>query len=435
MRTLVICGVPHAADGSGYYRMWQPLKHLHDRSQHIVMCPPPGQQFAPSGEHADQVDLLVMQRPAGKNGVLMLENLVGHRARLVYEVDDDMLQVDPSGLPHLYDERARESIRRCIRLSDLITVSTDVLAEQIRPINPNVAVLPNHIHEDMLTLVRPKRDRLTVGWAGGYSHLPDMMTVLDPLRDVLDSHPDVDMHFAGFDYTHALAPFRGTDPSSVNAGLRRQCRWSTWEVDVWRHYTRIDFDIGIAPLAPIPFNDSKSNLKALEYAALGIPTIAADLPPYQGFVVDGVTGFLVRTEDEWRARLRDLINDGAMREEMGKKARDVAAGWTIQDGWRKWSDAYERVADMGEQMINPEAVEKDGKKIADKHSLANSDDALVRENEGAFVPTGDPGTMDAEPAYADQPKPGDGRHDTADGMQKDAATGSASTAGKSSAKK
>jgi glycosyltransferase involved in cell wall biosynthesis len=346
-RTLVICGVPHAPDGSGYYRMWQPLKHLHDNSPHIVMCPPPGQQFAPTAEHASQVDMLVMQRPAGKNGVRMLENLLGH-TKIVYEVDDDMLQVDPAGLPHLYDERARESIRRCMRLCDLITVSTEPLAEQIRPINPNVVVLPNHIHEDVLTLVRPKRDRLTIGWAGGHSHLPDMVTVIDPLRAVLDAHPAVDMHFAGFDYTAAVAPHRGTDPASVDAQLRRQCRWSAWEVDVWRHYTRIDFDIGIAPLAPIPFNECKSFLKALEYGALGIPTVAADLPPYRGFVIDGVTGFLVRSEDEWRARLTDLIADRAMREEMGAKAREHAAGWTIQQGWRKWADAYEALTEGGE---------------------------------------------------------------------------------------
>ncbi|WP_239404648.1 glycosyltransferase [Frankia sp. Cj3] len=323
-----ICGIPHAPDGSGYYRFYLPYERLVEESDHIVMLPPPGQQFVPTPEQASQVDVLAMQRPAGRAGVRNLEGLVG-RTALVYETDDDMLQVAPAGLPHLYDERMRESIRRCIRLCDMVTVSTEPLADQVRPLNANVVVIPNHIDAGVLEMRRPRRDRLTIGWAGGHSHLPDMVTVADPLRRVLEAHPDVDMHFAGFDYSPLV---------------KRQCRWSTWEPDVWAHYKRIDFDIGIAPLAPIPFNDSKSHLKALEYGALGIPVIAADLPPYREFVIDGVTGYLVRTEAEWEARLTELIHDEAARAEMGAKGREVAERYTIQNGWRLWNDAYEAVA-------------------------------------------------------------------------------------------
>jgi glycosyltransferase involved in cell wall biosynthesis len=60
-------------------------------------------------------------------------------------------------------------------------------------------------------------------------------------------------------------------------------------------------------------------------------------------VVDSVTGFLVRTEAEWRARLNDLVNDEAMRVEMGEKGREIARQWTIQTGWKLWRDAYEGV--------------------------------------------------------------------------------------------
>ena len=41
--------------------------------------------------------------------------------------------------------------------------------------------------------------------------------------------------------------------------------------------------------------------------------------------------------------LSDLINDEAIRTEMGAKGREVAQGWTIQQGWRLWRDAYEDV--------------------------------------------------------------------------------------------
>jgi glycosyltransferase involved in cell wall biosynthesis len=106
------------------------------------------------------------------------------------------------------------------------------------------------------------------------------------------------------------------------------------------YYQAIDFDIGLAPLIPSMFNRSKSHIKALEYAALGIPVIASDEPPYRDFVIDGVTGFLVRREHEWGQRLRDLVNDDAMRESMGVKAREHAAQFSIEKGWRLWEQAY-----------------------------------------------------------------------------------------------
>jgi hypothetical protein len=56
--------------------------------------------------------------------------------------------------------------------------------------------------------------------------------------------------------------------------------------------------------------------------------------------VDGVTGWLVRHEHEWGKRLYELANDAAMREQMGAAAKERARGWVIQDGWKRWADAY-----------------------------------------------------------------------------------------------
>ncbi len=150
----------------------------------------------------------------------------------------------------------------------------------------------------------------------------------DPLREVI-AETGVDMHWIGWDF--------GSTIGDVG-------RFTPWRANVWEYYANIDFDIGVIPLSGHPFNESKSHIKALEYAALGIPTIASDSAPSRDFVQDGVTGYLCRTQDEWRARLRELVNDADARDEMGAAARKVAAGWTIQDGWRHWNDAYEEVA-------------------------------------------------------------------------------------------
>jgi glycosyltransferase involved in cell wall biosynthesis len=336
MRTLRIGGIAHAPDGSGYYRFYLPFKHLGANSHHIVGMAPPGQQPPLGPEEAKSIDVLALQRPAGRTGVWQLEQIVGH-TKLVYETDDDMLQVVPSGLPHLADEQMRESIRRCLRLCDMVTVSTPYLAEQIRPYNPEVRVLPNFVKAGLLELPRKRRERLTVGWAGGTSHLVDMVTISDSLRRVLEAHPDVDMHFMGFDFSPELTR------AKLDSQLARQCRWSTWQPDVGEYYKQIDFDIAIAPLADHPFNYSKSHIRALEMAARGIPVVAADVLPYREFVQDGKTGYLYSTEAEFAKRLEELIHDQAARDELGAAAKEQARRHTIEGNWQLWQDAYEEV--------------------------------------------------------------------------------------------
>jgi len=326
-RPLSILGYPHNSDGSGYYRFYLPYKHLARGCAHAVMLPEPGTKFTPDDDQVRAIDCIVGQRIMGADGVRLWDHWAP-RVKLVYETDDDILRPDTSsGLSHLIDVGIQDTIRHCLRISDMVTTSTEVLAEQLRQHNPNVVVLPNFVHGDVLYIDRKKNERVTIGWAGGMSHLVDWVEPADAIRDVLTD--DVDFHFLGVDYAPLLR--------------HPHTRYTPWRIDVWEYYRNIDFDIGLAPLADTPFNSCKSHIKALEYMALGIPVIASDVPAYNEMVVDGVTGYLVSSPDQWRARLHELICDEAMRDEMGAKGREVAAEWTIQRGWKHWLKAYEEV--------------------------------------------------------------------------------------------
>lgn len=250
--------------------------------------------------------------------------------RRVYELDDDPFNLEHTNPAHFdYNKgNSQDSLRFCIQSADLVTTSVEPLAERMRKLNPNVAVCKNRIDESLLTLERPRREKLTIGWAGGPSHFEDMKEAAYGLRRNLDWHPDVQAHFIGAD---------------MRKIVRRDARFTKWIKSTDDYYTHIDFDIGIAPLRPGVFTDAKSAIKVMEYGALGIPCVASAVTPYNDYVIDGVTGFLVKGPKEWSARLRDLINDEAMRDEMGKKAREVAAQHTIQNGWKDWALAYESI--------------------------------------------------------------------------------------------
>jgi glycosyltransferase involved in cell wall biosynthesis len=177
---------------------------------------------------------------------------------------------------------------------------------------------------------------VTVGYQGGKSHLVDMCAIQDELAGVLDANPDVDLHMIGEDFT-PLAWVR-------RPWLEERCRFTRWSDDVGDYYRAVDFDIAIAPLADRPFNRAKSHLKALEAAARGIPVIAQDMEPYREFVKDGVTGYLVRTGEEWTKRLTELIHDEQARDELGGNARELARAHTIQGNWHLFEKAYEEAA-------------------------------------------------------------------------------------------
>lgn len=312
----------HDGAACGYYRITLPFDVLTAKGHDIGM----------SYGWADQArdyPIIVGQRVSKVDAVAIWRRLRPTH-KLVYETDDDLWSVDPLNFSahRAHNPAMLDAAEQTIRVSHMVTVSTEPLAEVLRRHHDNVVVLPNHIDGRLLDLERPRRDKVTVGWAGGDSHLRDLTAIAPYLKRFLARNPGVEFHNVGTDFTTLLRiPGRNTG----------------WSADIWGYYRNIDFDIGIAPLAPTVFNRSKSAIKALEYAALGIPVVASDSEPYRPFVLDGVTGFLVRRDHEWEQRLRDLAHDEAMRTEMGAKAKQHAADWTIQNGWRRWENAYRQL--------------------------------------------------------------------------------------------
>ncbi len=311
----------HDDSGCGDWRIKRPLgelaKHGHDVRIECGWT-----------EEARGYPIIVGQR-MDKHDALPIWRRLKITSRLVYEIDDDVFTVDPvNAMAHrVYSKPVpQDTVIHAAQVADLVTVTTEPLADVMRVHNPNVAVLPNCVPAEIFDLQRPRRDRLVVGWSGGASHAADMHMVAGQVRRFLRHHPNVELHLLGTDYSETIG---------------HPARFTRWIKDPMTYYRAFDFDIGLAPLTGTVFDTSKSHAKALEYSALGIPVLASDVPAYRDFVIDGVTGYLIRREHEWYKRLRELANDEAMRTEMGAKAREHARNWDISRGWKLWEQAYE----------------------------------------------------------------------------------------------
>jgi len=247
--------------------------------------------------------------------------------RMVFDIDDDFF----SAPEHFQTSRPafRAPLESLIRASHVVTVTTSVLAERLSPLSSNVYVVPNRVPSWLTECNHPQAPGLTVGWAGGESHEWDWVGVAPQLGRFLTQHPDVGFHAMGhWDW----------DAVDTSDWPLSRVRRSGWSPDVEVYYRSIDFDIGVAPLAPEPFNQAKSAIKALEYAALGIPVVASACGPYVDFVKHRETGFLVdlARDRNWVKFLHALAAHADLRAEMGTNARRQATDHTIEENLESW---------------------------------------------------------------------------------------------------
>lgn len=329
-RPLVIGGWLAGQDGVGYYRMKLPLDELERRGHAVEYRGVLGFRSGKRPEH----HVLVGQRVSNESTSRHWQSAAGD-VRRVFELDDDLLNIDPTSekARAFYDAPdVRARFLANIRSADAVTTSTEYLARVVRTeygVTAPVHVLPNCLDPAVLEL--PSVDQagpVTVGWAGSDTHRGDFEAVRKPLKRWFARHPEVGFQTMGVPYGFLVdrpAPAKPWVP--------------VWD-DPLAYMRELDWQIGLAPLANTQFNRCKSALKALEYAARGIVVVASDVEPYRGFVQHGVTGFLVQHDREWADCLDALTTDGDLRTRMAAAAREQAAEWTIDLHAHLWERAY-----------------------------------------------------------------------------------------------
>ena len=283
------------------------------------------------GQPPDDPARIIVAQRMDKHGALPYWRRWKAKHRLVYEIDDNVFEIDITNwMAYGAYSKAdvQDAVEHAIEVSDMCTVTTEPLAEVMRKFNRNVRVIPNVIPDGVLDITRLRQPKVVVGWAGGASHARDVALIGPSLRHVMDKHKaKAELHIFGTDYRDTIG--RGG----------RFTKWIPVDASL-AYYKAIDFDIALAPLTGTHFDQSKSNIKALEAMALGIPVLASDVEPYRDLVVDGVNGYLCRRKGDWGRRLEELICDDAARAEMGRNARESARAHTMSTGWKLWAAAY-----------------------------------------------------------------------------------------------
>ena len=254
-----------------------------------------------------------------------------------YEIDD--LIFDPEEYPDtlesyggLLGREAYESLlfgvplfRAAVQLCDYGVSSTAPLARAVEPLvrTGQVFWLPNGLdsRNDVYLEQPPPRvrrdDSVMIAYASGTkAHNSDFNELAGPaLVELLKQRPNVKLLLVGY---LALDP-------AFDAVREQIIRFDyvNGAMEFWSLLG--DADINLAVLKPTWATDSKSEIKWLEAAVMGIPSVVSETAMYREVLEDGVDALLVRTPEDWLQALERLVDDAELRRRMGAAARDKAA--------------------------------------------------------------------------------------------------------------
>lgn len=295
---------------------------------------------------------------------------------------DDHWNLDPShGLYNLAKEqKIPETLIGCLKLADMVTVPTEILANEIRKFHKNVVVLPNAI-DPAESQFQPKynpSNKIRFGWLGGSSHIKDI-ELLKGLPSLQSQYENMQIVLCGFDTRGTV---RMMDPQTKQIQERpmnpQETTWFSYELFLTDKYNTImndpeyvkylsqfkddpnydttnkkyrriwtknitqyannynNFDVAMAPLADTQFNMYKSQLKIIEAGFHKKPIIAQNYGPYTIDLINAIkpggeinmdgNAFLIDTKKnhkDWVKAAKKLLDNPELIKHFGDRLYDT----------------------------------------------------------------------------------------------------------------
>jgi glycosyltransferase involved in cell wall biosynthesis len=123
----------------------------------------------------------------------------------------------------------------------------------------------------------------------------------------------------------------------------RLVRWS--EANEGRELAACD--VGLAPLPDDAWTRGKGAYRSIQYAAAGLPSVAAPVGANREVVVAGETGLWASTPDEWHGAILRLAGDAGLRRRLGAAARTLAQRYDRSVVAPRYADLLLRLLDEG----------------------------------------------------------------------------------------
>ena len=320
-----------------YIRIHEPLKKLSESGKYLFFMygmDSYGMVDINQILKEKQFDIIIVQRILPFLD-LLLKKAKKHDIKIIYETDDDLLGVEENSPSFEYVDRVRGEIVNFIDNSDVITVTTPLLASKFP--NKHVEIIRNYLVNDFdLKNSIKTSGKIKLGYYGTLTHSKDLFLIKDVIielkKRMLDKH-GIDFEFeviGGFNSEDNIDEdwYTSIDLPEDSMNFKKFIKWLQ---------ETVNWDIGVVPLEDSEFNKGKSELKYIELTAMGIPGIYSDMEVYNSVIKDGVNGLLASSKEGWLDKLELLILDNELRRKLHKNAKeDVLANYLLKDRVKKW---------------------------------------------------------------------------------------------------
>lgn len=330
--------------GCGYWRMEVPSQYM-NLDKLFLECT----QVEIVYDMLLEYDTIVIQRTHQWEHYYILRRLKEIGKRLIYDIDDDIFNLPPQNPASTIIKPDQIAAARAImEMCDVVTTPSEVIKERFA-LQDKTIVIPNAIdlQDGWIPLTGTPADLKGMGsvdgfkrilWQGSASHDSDWFVVIDAIDNLLQKHSDLRLIVLGY------------MPRCIRERLEK--RVSHWvnrveysdfvSTETYVHIMHnIRAEVGIAPLIEDVFNQAKSPLKVIEYAAACIPCVASNIVPYKGVITDGKDGYLASTPEEWEQKIEDLLAAPQKRLDMVRACRElVERDYNIHKVVKQWERLF-----------------------------------------------------------------------------------------------
>jgi L-malate glycosyltransferase len=228
--------------------------------------------------------------------------------KIIFDIDDLVfLKNNPHEKKYLSWIKGKNKPIYLMKNADHVITCTPYLDNFARQFNSNTTDISSTINTETYIPVNSyKNDHILVlGWSGSHTTAKYLYLLKDVLLE-LNKKITFKLLVMGDDSFN----IEGLDVEAIS-----------WKEE-YEVQTLQRMDIGLYPL---PLDEEwvlgKSGLKALQYMALGIPTIATNVGCNNRVMIHEESGLLVKTKEEWLVAFEKLMNNKALRKQIGEKAR------------------------------------------------------------------------------------------------------------------
>lgn len=243
--------------------------------------------------------------------------------RIFFDLDDAVMQ-QQKAVSAMVRWRTQRRFAATMAIADHVIAGNSWLAEQCAYKDRPVTILPTTVDPThYIVHEHSQADPPRLVWIGSRSTLPylrELLPTIERAAGIIKNLKLLIIADESLSSDHVEIEFEPWNEKSEAQALASGC-------------------IGIAPTPDDAWTIGKCGFKIIQYMASGLPVIASPIGANAQIVLEGQTGYLPQTDENWIAAITRLCNDAQLRQTFGQAAHQrTQQEYSLQRAVQTWAN-------------------------------------------------------------------------------------------------